>query len=330
MARLSIGNKAKLAPGQAFYTYMHSRVSDDKVFYIGKGALNRAWSKDGRSAYWKRVTQKHGLRVDICASWAAEQDAFDHECFLIQTFRDLGHPVVNSTSGGEGVSGYKWPADKLAVAVQAKVKFLQTEAGLKIRQGWSKAQTERLKDPAIKAAQVGPLLQWMADPENRAEILAKMHMAQRVSWSGDNKVKRVEAMRASELATGRQSKLASGLMANPVHTAKFHSGRDAHFSVMENRKAVGDRFRSYYADPENMAAHKARIAERMTPEVRAELSRAHGGAPFIHVETGVVYQTQMEAARVIGMSQSAISNVLHGKKLSVSGQSFRYIQGEEK
>jgi len=328
MSRISHENQKSLIPGLLFYTYIHSRASDKKVFYVGKGKLNRAWSKDGRSVYWKRVTKKHGLRVDICSSWADEQDAFSHERLLIQTFKDIGHPVINSTAGGEGASGYKWSADQLAAVSLSRSKFLQTEAGQKIRQGWSKGQTERMRDPAFKAALVGPLTQWTADPANRKAVLDRMAQARLVGWSSENKAIRVQRLRECEQQTGAAHRRAKAIM--ETHGAKIHAGRDAHFAIKENRKVVGDRMRNYYADPANMATHKARIAKRMSnPAVRAEMSRSQGGKPFMHIQSGTVYQTQIDASRATRISQSAISNVLHGKKTSVNGQSFRYIQGEE-
>ena len=90
-----------------FYTYIHRRASDNQVFYVGKGYGKRAWSKVGRNQYWKNVVKKHGLNVEICSTWKVEQDAFEHERFLILCFKDLGIPLVNMTDGGEGFFGGK-------------------------------------------------------------------------------------------------------------------------------------------------------------------------------------------------------------------------------
>jgi hypothetical protein len=97
------------------YTYAHFRESDNRVFYIGKGVKRRAWScdKDKRSEHWHRVKKKHGCRVEILAKWATADEAFEHEKFLISTFRDMGHPLVNVTDGGEGTSGVKMDAERL-------------------------------------------------------------------------------------------------------------------------------------------------------------------------------------------------------------------------
>lgn len=91
----------------SFYTYGHYTESG-VLFYIGKGQKARAFDKTGRSDYWKSVSKKHGLKVEMFAQWETEQEAFDHERFLISCFRDdLKLKLCNFTDGGEGASGCK-------------------------------------------------------------------------------------------------------------------------------------------------------------------------------------------------------------------------------
>lgn len=90
-----------------YYTYLHSRADDGKVFYIGKGKERRAWAKNKRSLYWQRVVAKHGLKVDVLAYWPDELQAHEHERLLIACFRDLGYELANMTDGGEGSSGWR-------------------------------------------------------------------------------------------------------------------------------------------------------------------------------------------------------------------------------
>lgn len=89
-----------------YYTYAHS-TPDGKVFYIGKGVKDRAFSKSDRSLKWKGVLKKfRGYSVQILADWKTEEDAYKHEQFLIQCFKDMGHELVNQTSGGKGALDY--------------------------------------------------------------------------------------------------------------------------------------------------------------------------------------------------------------------------------
>jgi hypothetical protein len=51
---------------------------------------------------WHIEKTIHGLKVDVIASWNNLKDACLHEKLLISVFKELGHPLVNKTSGGLG------------------------------------------------------------------------------------------------------------------------------------------------------------------------------------------------------------------------------------
>ena len=90
-----------------YYTYSHS-APNGKVFYIGKGKADRAFSFGDRSHDWKRAVKQHdGVSIRVLATWQTEQEAFEHEKFLIACFDDLGYKLVNKTKGGKGIYGYK-------------------------------------------------------------------------------------------------------------------------------------------------------------------------------------------------------------------------------
>lgn len=89
-----------------YYTYAHSLPSG-QVFYIGKGVKDRAFSKSDRSLKWRAVVEKYrGYMIQILADWKTEKEAFEHEKFLIACFKDMGHDLVNQTSGGKGPLDY--------------------------------------------------------------------------------------------------------------------------------------------------------------------------------------------------------------------------------
>ena len=90
-----------------FLTYAHCKPNGS-IFYIGKGSSKRAHSSNGRNVVWKRTVEKHGgFSVMVLAKWNTEQDAFDHEIALIDTFRDMGHKLVNIANGGMGSTGFR-------------------------------------------------------------------------------------------------------------------------------------------------------------------------------------------------------------------------------
>jgi hypothetical protein len=88
-----------------FYTYAHY-TPNGKVFYIGKGVDDRAYSFSDRSHAWKRAVKiNKGVNIEILAHWHTEQEAFEHEKVLISCFTDMKHPLVNKTKGGKGAYG---------------------------------------------------------------------------------------------------------------------------------------------------------------------------------------------------------------------------------
>ena len=94
-----------------YYTYLHRRASDNLPFYVGKGHGDRAHQRYSRSKHWSSIVEKHGLKTELVAHWPTEQEALDHEKFLILCFRDMGFELCNKTDGGDGVSGHRHNAE---------------------------------------------------------------------------------------------------------------------------------------------------------------------------------------------------------------------------
>lgn len=104
----------------AYYTYIH-KTKDGKVFYVGKGQGPRARVHSGknRSKRWHEMVAARGLRVEICAHWGTEREAYDHERFLIWCFLDMGFELLNQTKGGGGASGMTQSAESNALRSKA-------------------------------------------------------------------------------------------------------------------------------------------------------------------------------------------------------------------
>lgn len=90
-----------------YCTYIHIRNTDGKVFYVGAGKPRRAGIRSTRSNAWKEMVEKHGYTYEKVAFWKTQEEALSHEILLIDCFKDMGHPLVNITSGGKGLLGYK-------------------------------------------------------------------------------------------------------------------------------------------------------------------------------------------------------------------------------
>lgn len=85
----------------SYYVYLHRRLTDNKVFYVGKGCGRRAWNFNNRNRYWHNVKEKHGVVVDFVATNLDEKSALQLEMQTIKSLRELGEPLTNLSSGGE-------------------------------------------------------------------------------------------------------------------------------------------------------------------------------------------------------------------------------------
>jgi len=97
---------------RGFYVYVHRRLTDNKIFYVGKGKLKRHVSKT-RGKFWYKVANKYGVYSEVILDNLAESDALSLEVELIKFYgrRDTGEGyLVNVTDGGEGIAGYVYTA----------------------------------------------------------------------------------------------------------------------------------------------------------------------------------------------------------------------------
>ena len=80
-----------------FYTYAHYRPNGE-IFYIGKGkGMRYKFTSSGRSKHWHEAA-KDGFKPEILARWPSEDEALEHETFLISCFDGK---LVNRTTGGQ-------------------------------------------------------------------------------------------------------------------------------------------------------------------------------------------------------------------------------------
>jgi hypothetical protein len=129
-----------------FYVYIHRRLSDGRVFYVGKGHGNRRKQKTSRSEYWKNVANKHGFKSYIVKKYEIEQDAYEHEKRLIEFYRSKGIKLVNIEDGGRGGSKGRDMSKAIAASLKArkgqprphceetKIKISESHKGKKLSQ----------------------------------------------------------------------------------------------------------------------------------------------------------------------------------------------------
>lgn len=134
----------------SYSTYAHHKP-DGSIFYIGKGSHKRAYSCSGRNVVWQRTVKKHGgFSVSVLADWPTEEEAFEHEIFLIDTFREMGYVLANIAAGGMGATGSR-----------------HTEEHKEKMSAFMKASNP-MSDPALRKKQRDSLTIAMRRPEVRA------------------------------------------------------------------------------------------------------------------------------------------------------------------
>lgn len=143
---------------KVFYVYAHFRADayphkpdadpcdpSGGIFYIGKGTFRsprkgepRHRASVGRSAFWKRVVQKHGFVSVILFETNDEAEAFLWERRFIAFFGkrfDNSGSLVNITDGGEGTSGIKLSPETRANMSRARLGKKFTGKALEKKRG---------------------------------------------------------------------------------------------------------------------------------------------------------------------------------------------------
>lgn len=135
-----------------YYTYIHSRKSDNKIFYVGKGCGRRAFSVHQRGRIWNHVVKKHGFQSEILMRFEKEEEAFEHEKFLIFCFRSMGEKIINQTDGGEGSSGFRLTDEtkkKISIAVSSRGEEVNKKISEKLK-GKRKSEDTKMKMSSSK------------------------------------------------------------------------------------------------------------------------------------------------------------------------------------
>ena len=149
--------------------YAHLRP-DGRVFYVGKGSVNRSRSMT-RNSYHDRIVAKYGagniiVRFAPCES---EDAAFELEEFIIEVLAAEGVAISNMTDGGEGISGYSHTdATKQIMSATRKGRKRSPEAIAKTAAGKRGTKLSDEVKAKISAAHIGKKI----SPESIAKSAA--------------------------------------------------------------------------------------------------------------------------------------------------------------
>jgi hypothetical protein len=154
-----------------FCVYTHSRETDGKIFYVGKGRAYRARSVSGRSAYWHRIVEKHGYTIRIVKSGMNEECSLSLERALIAA---LGREnLCNHTDGGDGCRN---PSEetrhKMSVAKISKIRSEET-----IEKWRQKVAGRKMPKEAIEKTRMAHI-----GSKRNDESKARMSASARARW----------------------------------------------------------------------------------------------------------------------------------------------------
>lgn len=104
-----------------FYVYAHTRKTDGKCFYIGKGKGKRKDSIQSRNQYWKNIVNKHGFESIILVNNISEKKAFELESSFCKQIGYKNLCNLNEQKG-RGYSKNQETKNKISVA---RKKYIQ-------------------------------------------------------------------------------------------------------------------------------------------------------------------------------------------------------------
>lgn len=130
--------------------YTHTRLDNNKVFYVGIGSNNRRpYDKHRRSKHWHSVVKKCGYKIDITHKDICWEEACSIEKYLIAFYgrSDLkAGELVNMTDGGDGNLGAivsEETRKKKSKSLKGRKHSELTKAIMSISQSNRSAETRR-------------------------------------------------------------------------------------------------------------------------------------------------------------------------------------------
>lgn len=85
-----------------YYIYIHRYLSDNQVFYVGKGSGDRYKKFSNRSYMWKIAAYENGVQVEILHDNLSEEEAFALEIKLIKEYGRIWDGTGNLINIHEG------------------------------------------------------------------------------------------------------------------------------------------------------------------------------------------------------------------------------------
>lgn len=100
---------------RGYYVYVHRKMTNGEIFYVGKGQGIRGWRPYNRNVIWKNKAEKHGVLVEIVMDNLTEEIALDLERELIAFYGRISNndgclanvmSIGNHDPGVTGIAHY--------------------------------------------------------------------------------------------------------------------------------------------------------------------------------------------------------------------------------
>lgn len=279
------------------YVYGHYKATTGEPFYIGKGTGKRAWSKNGRNEYWNRVVNKHGYIVKILHENLSEEEAFNKEKELI---KEIGlHKLVNIQEGGQGLTSIS--AQKLVNTSEWKVKHRSAMDSHEHREKMKKINTSRWQTQEFRKKQKDGIERLK---QENSEFY--INNARNLWKNAESREKMLISLK----------KVAEDKAKNPQFVSKMTEINQQKAQDPEWCNKIAEKNKNQAKDPDwrekHLNGHKHR---------RKSVTLISPIGEIVHVN-GI-----KEFANLHGLSDGALSNVIHKKRKHHKG--WKLYQPEE-
>ena len=160
-----------------FYVYEYIRADTMEPFYVGKGKGDRFLDIRHRSKYFKMISDKMKIIVNILIDKLTEEEAFGIECWYINEYKYVyGYNLCNISDGGDGVSGVKRSEEtklKIGKANKGKRKGCKLSEETKKKMSISKIGGKRSEETKKKMSltSTGRIMPKGSDSKNSKKVI---------------------------------------------------------------------------------------------------------------------------------------------------------------
>lgn len=100
--------------------YIHRKLVNNEIFYIGIGNSKRPYRTHGRNNHWNHIVKKYGYIINVLVKNLSKDDAVELEMFVIELIGVSN--ISNMTIGGEGLSG-------MVFSKESRIKMSKSHKG---------------------------------------------------------------------------------------------------------------------------------------------------------------------------------------------------------